>query len=93
MIQSFATKDTERVWARKFVPRLGPELTRVAHRKLQALDAAQRLADLASPPGNRLEPLSGDRAEQHSIRVNDQYRLCFTWTPVGPVDMEIVDYH
>ncbi|MGC4935671.1 type II toxin-antitoxin system RelE/ParE family toxin [Gordonia sp. DT30] len=93
MIQSFANKDTQRVWARMFVRRLGPEVTRMAHRKLQALDAAQVLSDLASPPGNRLEPLAGNRAGQHSIRINDQYRVCFIWTPTGPADVEITDYH
>ena len=65
----------------------------VAMRKLAMLNQAGRLADLRVPPGNRLEPLEGDRAGQHSIRVNDQFRICFRWTDAGPEDVEIVDYH
>lgn len=65
----------------------------MAVRKLAQLDAAHTLAFLRSPPGNRLEALKGDRAGQHSIRVNDQFRLCFRWTEAGPEDVEIVDYH
>jgi proteic killer suppression protein len=65
----------------------------VAKRKLDMLDAAETLADLRSPPGNRLERLVGDRAGQYSIRVNDQWRVCFRWTSSGPEDVEIVDYH
>jgi proteic killer suppression protein len=65
----------------------------VARRKLRQLEIAGRLEDLLVPPGNRLEPLTGDRAGQHSIRVNDQFRVCFRWTESGPEDVEIVDYH
>ncbi len=65
----------------------------VARRKLRQLQIAARLSDLRIPPGNRLEALKGKRAGQHSIRVNDQFRLCFRWTPGGAVDVEIVDYH
>ena len=65
----------------------------VARRKLRPLEIAGRLDDLRVPPGNRLEELKGDRAGQHSIRINDQYRLCFRWTPAGPADVEVVDYH
>ena len=65
----------------------------VARRKLRQLEIAGRLEDLCVPPGNRLEPLRGDREGQHSIRVNDQYRICFRWTTAGPEDVEIVDYH
>jgi toxin HigB-1 len=65
----------------------------VAQRKLQMLDDAAELRDLKSPPGNRLEALSGDRAGQHSVRINDQWRVCFVWTEVGPENVEIVDYH
>jgi proteic killer suppression protein len=65
----------------------------VARRKLRQLEIAGRLDDLRVPPGNRLEALKGDRAGQHSIRINDQFRVCFTWTTVGPEDVEIVDYH
>lgn len=65
----------------------------VAERKLQMLDSAAGLDFLRSPPGNMLEALQGDRAGQHSIRINGQYRICFVWTPLGPMDVEIVDYH
>ena len=97
MILSFANKATEDIFegvnsseARKLLPR---ELLRIAFRKLDQLNAADRLDDLKVPPGNRLELLKGDRRGQHSIRINDQYRICFTWTPEGPVSVEIVDYH
>lgn len=66
---------------------------KVAQRKLDQIDSAVVLADLRVPPGNRLESLSGDRAGQHSIRVNEKYRICFTWTDAGPADVEVVDYH
>lgn len=69
------------------------DILRTAIRKLAMLDAAHVLDDLRSPPGNRLEQLSGDRAGQHSIRINDQWRICFIWTDHGPADVEIVDYH
>lgn len=65
----------------------------MANRKLLMLDAAETLSDLRVPPGNRLEMLRGDRAGQHSIRVNDQWRICFIWTPAGPENVEITDYH
>lgn len=65
----------------------------VARRKLDQLNAAPRLEDLRVPPGNRLEPLKGVRAGQHSVRINDQYRICFTWEAVGPREVEVVDYH
>jgi proteic killer suppression protein len=68
-------------------------VTTVACRKLAMLDAAATLAFFASPPGNRLEPMKGDRRGQYSIRINDQFRLCFRWTAEGPTDVEIVDYH
>lgn len=69
------------------------DLLSVTRRKLVMLDSAQTLDDLRVPPANRLELLKGDRAGWHSIRVNDQFRLCFRWTPEGPVDVEFVDYH
>ena len=93
MIRSFASSDTERVFNRQRVRRLGPELQRAANRKLLILDAADVLQDLRVPPGNRLEQLRGARAGQHSIRVNDQWRICFVWTDTGPTDVELVDYH
>ena len=68
-------------------------MQRAAWRKLAILDAAENLADLLVPPGNRLEKLTGDRAGQHSIRINQQWRICFTWFEAGPQDVEIVDYH
>lgn len=93
MIRSFASSDTERIWHRQRVAKFGPDLQRTTHRKLLILDAAEVLQDLRIPPGNRLEQLKGDRAGQHSIRVNDQWRICFTWTDTGPADVELVDYH
>lgn len=68
-------------------------MTVVASRKLEALDSAEALQDLRVPPGNRLEALKGDRADQHNNRINDQFRICFVWTDVGPEAVEIVDYH
>lgn len=73
--------------------RLPVELWRVARRKLDQLDTATRLDQLAVPPGNMLEPLRGDRAGEHSIRINAQYRICFIWTEQGPTEVEITDYH
>ena len=93
VIQSFAEKDTERVWQRVHVRKFGPDLQRVANRKLLILDAAEIINDLRVPPGNRLEQLQGNRKGQHSIRVNDQWRICFRWTSAGPIDVEITDYH
>lgn len=69
------------------------ELWKIARRKLDQLNAVARLRDLAYPPNNRLETLKGDRRGQHSIRINDQYRICFVWTDGGPSEVEIVDYH
>ena len=72
---------------------MGAELQRSALRKLAMLDAAVVLDDLRAPPGNHLELLRGDRAGQYSVRINEQWRICFLWTPSGPKDVEIVDYH
>jgi len=72
---------------------LHPDIQRVALRKLVMLDAAEELSDLRVPPGNRLEKLTGDRMRQHSIRVNDQWRICFRWTKAGAEDISITDYH
>jgi len=93
MIRSFASSDTEKVWNRERVRLLGPELQRAAHKKLRLLNAASELNTLRIPPGNRLEKLAGNRAGQHSIRINDQYRICFTWADNGADDVEITDYH
>jgi toxin HigB-1 len=93
VIQSFADDATERVWNREKTPRLGAEMQRAAQKKLRQLNAADNINDLCVPPGNRLEKLVGNRAGQHSIRINDQYRICFVWTKQGPADVEITDYH
>jgi proteic killer suppression protein len=92
MIQSFKCSDTQELFtagkSRRFA-----NIKATAERKLQMLDSAVTLEFLRSPPGNRLEALSGDRAGQHSIRINDQWRVCFVWTAEGPKEVEIVDYH
>lgn len=92
MIVSFADKDTADLFAGKRVKRFA-NIASVAERKLQQLDSAVTLDALRAPPGNRLEALSGDRAGQHSIRVNDQWRVCFVWKEDGVHDVVIVDYH
>ena len=91
MIRSFADRDTERLFNDEWVRRF-QSIERPARRKLMLLDAANTLSDLKSPPGNRLEALVGDRKGQHSIRVNDQWRICFRWDD-GAHDVAIVDYH
>jgi toxin HigB-1 len=93
VIRSFRDRDAERLFERQRIKRLGPEVQRVALRKLRMLDAAVGLEDLRVPPGNRLERLRGDRAGQHSIRVNDRWRICFHWRSGDAYDVEIVDYH
>ena len=93
VLRSFADKDTERIWRRERSRRLDPPTQRAALRKLLILDAAETLGDLRVPPGNRLEKLSGDRAGQYSIRINQQWRLCFRWRAAGADAVEIVDYH
>ena len=91
MIRSFKDAATARLFADEDVPRLRA-IERQARRKLLMLNAAQRLDDLRSPPGNRLKELKGERKGQHSMRVNDQWRICFVWSD-GAEDVEIVDYH
>lgn len=93
MIQSFADRDTERLFQRQPVRRLPSSLHWAMRRKLVMLDAAEQLEDLRVPPGNRLEKLRDDRAGQHSIRVNDRWRVCFRWRDGHAHDVEIVDYH
>jgi proteic killer suppression protein len=93
VLRSFADKDTERIWQRARSKILDQNTQRAALRKLLILDAAETLDDLKVPPGNRLEKLRGDRAGQYSVRVNQQWRICFRWTTAGPEDVEIVDYH
>jgi proteic killer suppression protein len=92
MIQSFKCKDTQALFEGKGARRF-KSFASVAERKLAQLDAAQTLDFLRAPPGNRLEALKGNRKGQHSIRINDQWRICFVWTAVGPASVEIVDYH
>lgn len=89
MIQSFDDKEAEKLWTERSAPKLG-SLRRVALRKLTMLDAAVELNDLRVPPANRLEKLKGDREGQYSIRINDQFRICFIWEASGPRDVEIV---
>lgn len=93
MIRSFCDRDTERLAGRQRVKRWSPELSKAALRKLRMLDAAEELVDLRVPPGKRLERLKGDRADQYSIRINDQWRICFRWDSGSAYDVEIVDYH
>lgn len=97
VIRSFANQGTRDIFdstgskaARKLCPKA---LWPIARRKLDQLNQAHRLIDLRAPPGNRLEKLKGKRREQHSIRINERYRVCFRWTDLGPEDVEIVDYH
>lgn len=92
MIVSFADKDTADLFAGKRVKRFA-NIAAIAERKLQQLDSAAKLEALRSPPGNRLEKLSGDRAGQYSVRINDQWRLCFVWKEDGVHDVAIVDDH
>ena len=93
MIRSFRDRETERLFRRERSRALPLGLQRVALRKLVQLDAAASFADLRVPPGNRLEPLRGGRSGQHSIRVNDQWRICFLWRENGAHDLEIADHH
>lgn len=93
MIQSARGKLTEQVLAGKPGKGFPSDLFRAAVRKIAMLEAATKLEDLRVPPGNRLEALSDDRGGQHSIRINDQWRVCFVWTDNGPENVEIVDYH
>ena len=93
MIRSFRDRDTQRLFDRQPVRKLGADVQRVALRKLRQLDAALSLDDLRVPPGNRLEKLRGDRRGQHSIRINDRWRLCFRWAGADAHDVEIADYH
>lgn len=93
MIRSFSDKNAERIWGEQFVKSIDRRIQRAVLRKLEALHAAAEVEDLRIPPGNRLELLKGDRAGQHSIRVNDQWRICFRWKNGGADDVELVDYH
>ena len=92
MIRSFRDRGTQHIFQGHFVPAF-QGFARQAERRLNMLEAAESLRDLANLPGNRLETLSGDRAGQHSIRINDQWRICFRWSDDGAHEVEIVDYH
>jgi proteic killer suppression protein len=93
MIKSFASDETAKVFRREFSRKLPGDIQSVALRKLRMLSNAHGLNDLRSPPANRLEKLSGERRGQHSIRINDQWRICFVWRDGDAYDVEIVDYH
>jgi proteic killer suppression protein len=92
VIKSFRSKDTEQLYKRESVKRFR-DIERVALRKLRQLDSADQLRDLVAPPGNRLEALKGDRKEQHSIRINDRWRICFIWHNGDAYEVEVADYH
>jgi proteic killer suppression protein len=93
VIKTFRDKETARLFTRQFSRRFPAHLHRVAWNKLAILDAAEQLNDLRIPPGNRLEKLSGNREGEHSIRVNDQWRICFRWHAGDAYEVEITDYH
>ncbi len=93
VIRSFADKETEKVFNRRFSRKLPPKVQRNAGRKLEVLNVARVLDDLRVPPGNRLEKLTGNRRGQHSIRINDQWRICFLWRSGDAYEVEITDYH
>jgi proteic killer suppression protein len=93
MIKSFRDKESEKIFDRQLSSKLPQNIQRVARKKLVILDAAIELNDLRIPPGNRLEVLKGDRKGQHSIRINDQWRVCFVWSDGDAYDVEITDYH
>ena len=93
MIRSFRDRDTERVFRRIRIRKLSIDLQRIAQRKLVMIDAASTIEDLKIPPGKRLEKLSGDRKGQYSIRINDQWRICFIWRGGDAHEAEIVDHH
>jgi len=93
VIKSFASKETEQLWQRNRPKHIPSNLHKIALRKLYILDAAMDINDLRVPPGNRLEKLKGRRKDQHSIRINDQWRICFLWMQGNAYDVEIIDYH
>ena len=93
MIESYESKETEKIFLGQISKKLPLEIQRIARRKLLYLDGAKDLQDLQAPPGNKLEKLKGDRAGQYSIRINDQWRICFEWFDNKARNVEIVDYH
>lgn len=93
MIESFECRETEKIWQGEVSRRLPQDIQSVARRKLRMLNNARSLTDLRVPPANRLEVLRGERSGQHSIRINDQWRICFIWREGNAYEVEIVDYH
>jgi len=93
MIKTFADKSTEQIFSRHFVKGIPSTIIKNAYRKLLMIEAAERLDDLRVPPGNRLEKLSGDLSGKHSIRINDQWRIIFSWKDNNAYEVEIIDYH
>ncbi len=93
MIKDFADKATEQLWQRRRVRSMSAELQKQARRKLVMINSAENLQDLRSPPGNRLEALIGDRKGQHSVKINDQFRVCFRWQDGDSYEVEVTDYH
>ncbi|MBI3513290.1 MAG: type II toxin-antitoxin system RelE/ParE family toxin [Proteobacteria bacterium] len=93
MIRSFADRDAEALFQGRFAKKLAHDIQRVAQRKLRLIHQAEELRDLAALPGNRLEALRGDRRGQHSVRIDDRWRICFVWKNGGAENVEIVDYH
>ena len=93
MIRSFGDRDTERLWRRERVPSMDPRIQRAGLRKLRQLGSAKSIEDLRAVPSNRLERLKGPRSGQYSIRINNQWRICFQWHDAGAEEVEIVDYH
>jgi len=93
MIRSFGSKETEKIWNEQRSKKFPPSIHTRALRKLRLLDSSERIQDLQIPPSNHLESLSGDRNGQHSIRINQKWRICFVWVERKAVDVEIIDYH
>jgi len=93
MIKSFKSSETEKVFRRDFSRKLPQDIQKIAYRKLAYIHSAKIIKDLSLPPSNRLEKLRGDRQDQYSIRINDQWRICFKWQSGDAYDIEIVDYH
>ncbi|MBO6535248.1 MAG: type II toxin-antitoxin system RelE/ParE family toxin [Balneolaceae bacterium] len=93
MIKSFADKETEKIFERSYSKKLPENIQRRAYRKLLQIDLMSSVEELRSPPGNRLEKLSGNREGQHSIRINNQWRICFIWKDSDAFEVEIIDYH
>jgi proteic killer suppression protein len=93
MIKNFRAKETEKIWRGEHARRLPQDIQQIARRKLRMINNAQSINDLRVPPANRLEALRGKRAGQHSVRINDQWRICFLWREGNALNVEIVDYH